>query len=341
MILLESRVEVVGPIEAEVEVEVEVARDVSRQDGRDRVVDVARVAAAHGGIGPARFQIVTEDHALRLAQRPRTGHAAFDDACRVEATDEDALRYWLGADEAAAILTLPEAYGAAWSLAVEPWHVELRLRAGAELKALGLIERLRGVARPADSLPPLISELDAAVQCIGMLAGRSERLAASWRARLGPLGLISAPPVWRPDPTYVAMLGHGRSRATLDFPWLAAPLPAERLRTRLAIEWPRDGTAVACPASWPRGTRPRIDGLSEREVDGWVTLADRAGTELLRLDCDLPALTDAQVDWLIVGEHQLAIGWERIVEDVDRLQAALALLARWNDRARRGDGPFR
>ena len=234
MILLDSRVEVMGPAEAEVEVEVEVVRDISRQDGRDRVIDTARIAAMHGGIGDARFQVATENHALRLVPGPRTGHAAFDEACRVDATDEDALRYWLGADEAAAILTLPAAYGAAWSLAVEPWHVELRICAGVEVKGLGLIERLRRAPRPADALPPLIADVDAAVRCIGLLASRSHRLAGTWRTRLAPLGLIAAPPVWGTAPTYVATLGHGRSRATLDFPWLAAPLPAERLRTRFA-----------------------------------------------------------------------------------------------------------
>jgi len=341
MILLDSRVEVMGPAEAEVEVEVEVVRDISRQDGRDRVIDTARIAAMHGGIGDARFQVATENHALRLVPGPRTGHAAFDEACRVDATDEDALRYWLGADEAAAILTLPAAYGAAWSLAVEPWHVELRICAGVEVKGLGLIERLRRAPRPADALPPLIADVDAAVRCIGLLASRSHRLAGTWRTRLAPLGLIAAPPVWGTAPTYVATLGHGRSRATLDFPWLAAPLPAERLRTRLTIEWPFDGVVVACPGSWPRGTRPRADELSEREVDGWYTLADPAGAELLRTRCDMASLTEAQVDWLLIGEQQLAIGWERIMEDGPRLQAALLLLARWSDHALRSDGPFR
>lgn len=341
MILLDSRVEVVGPAEAEVEVEVEVVRDVSRQDGRDRVIDTVRIGAAHGGIGGARFQITTEDHTFRLAPSPRTGHAAFDEACRVEGTEEDALRYWLGVDEAAAILTLPAAYGRAWSLAVEPGHVELCIRVGVEVKGLGLLDRLRRVERPADSLPPLISDVDVAVRCIGMLAGRSTRLAGAWRTRLRPLGLLEAPPVWCADPTYVATLGLGRFRARLDFPWRADPLSAERLRTRLVVEWPHEGVAVACPVSWPRGTRPHVDDLSEREIDGWYTLTDRAGAEALRLSCDLQALTDAEIDWLIIGEHQLAIGWERIVEEGHLLQQALALLARWSERSIRNDGPFR
>ena len=53
------------------------------------------------------------------------------------------------------------------------------------------------------------------------------------------------------------------------------------------------------------------------------------------------ALAAAGVDWLLVGDGLLAIGWERIEEDAAKLAGAVGLLARWAEQAAATSGPYR
>ena len=53
------------------------------------------------------------------------------------------------------------------------------------------------------------------------------------------------------------------------------------------------------------------------------------------------ALAAVGVDWLLVGDGLLAIGWERIEDDAAKLASALGLLARWAEQAAAANGPYR
>ena len=67
-------------------------------------------------------------------------------------------------------------------------------------------------------------------------------------------------------------------------------------------------------------------GATEHELAGLTTLARR--------------VDELAVDWVIAAHGELAIGWERITEDVDLLARACAALDEWAEAAV-VEGPYR
>jgi hypothetical protein len=306
------------------------------------VDDEAVVTVSHHGCGAMVAHVRAGSYFFALGRQDlRLGHAAFDDRYLVKADELAALRYWLSEVEADAMLASYEPTSLVpWELTVTPTEIRLKRteRLAVERGSSTGYVLLDALPKGASSVDVdaldltmwarLITDTDRAVRTAAILAHRGERLATAWRERLTPLGLTDAEPVWSTDERYGATLACGRARIRVDFPWSMPPLPAGRLRTRLAIEWPHDGTAAVWPTSWRRRDRPEIDDDEPREVDGWRAAA--AGTDVLATLPDLgAALTAAGVEWLVATPRRLAIGWEQIVDDPERLTAACALLRRW------------
>ena len=329
-VVLEDAAVVLGGVEVHVRVE----RSASLHKNQLHLDDRAVVTTLHRGCGGMTAQIRAGSYFVALGRQDEpVGHAAFDDRYLVKTRQLAALRYWLGAVEADAMLASYDPTSLVpWELKVTPHELRLERveRAIFDRTGLAAVVSLASMDLSSDLTlrPRLVNDTDRAVRTAAILAHRGERLATAWRERLTPLGLTDAEPVWSTDERYGATLACGRARIRVDFPWSMPPLPAGRLRTRLAIEWPHDGTAAVWPTSWRRRDRPEIDDDEPREVAGWSAAA--AGTDVLATLPDLgAALTAAGVEWLVATPRRLAIGWEQIVDDPERLTAACALLRRW------------
>jgi len=325
-----------------VTVRVRVERTAAWGDSILYVDDEAVVTAPHRGCGELVAHVRAGSYFFALGRQDlKLGHAAFDDRYLVKTHEPAALRYWLSEVEADAMLASYEPTSLVpWELTVTPTEIRLErteriaVDRNEDMGSRILDELTAGLTHmrletmDLTAWPSLVTDRDRAVRTAATLARRGERLAAAWRDRLTPLGLTDAEPVWSTDERYGATLAYGRARIRVDFPWSMPPLASTCLRTRLAIEWPHDGTAAVWPSSWRRRDRPDLDDGEPRAVDGWRAAA--AGTDVLETLPDLgAALTAAGVEWLVATPRRLAIGWEQIVDDPERLTAACALLRRW------------
>jgi hypothetical protein len=333
-----------------VQVHVVVTRSLEYVDRQPLLRDEAIVRAAHAGCGGLEVEAAAGSYFFTLGrQDATTGHTAFDDRYIVKASDEVALRYWLGADEADTLLSTYDPHAAnPFRLKVDAR--ELRLSASCQIgnwtapEGVAADEHL-GRVEPGEhpwlTAPIQISRLDEAVRAVGVLAGRGARLAASWRDLLTPLGAIESDPIWRADGQYRLSIERGRRPVQVDFPWHLSPLRRDGLRTRLSIAWPDDSNAVIWPRTWSRWSRPTLDRARDLDLPAPWHGIGRAAEPLLGLPQLPAALTAAGVDWLLAGEGRLAIGWERIVDEREPLAAAIALLTRWAEHRAQATGPYR
>jgi hypothetical protein len=309
-----------------VRVRVERIIDPMNRDGGLRA-DRATISAPHAGCGELELEAAAGSYFFALGRQDAiTGHAAFDDRYIVKTNHEEAMRYWFGADEAASVLTTydPRALDP-YAMAVDP-H-EVRLTASWHQ------------VDPAEPSP--VTGVEEAVLAVAHLARRGARLAAHWRERLAPLGLVEADAIWRADDGYALTVERGRTRVRVDFPWRLSPLRNRGLRTRLRVPWSDAGEAVIWPRAWSWRSLPRLARGRTLELPGpWrAEVHDaQALAALPELSAGLSALA---VDWLIAGDGHLAIGWERIVDEPARLAAAIGQLARWSEHVAPRTGPYR
>ena len=309
------------------------------------IIERVTISAGHAGCGTLELEAAAGSYFFALGRQDAlTGHPAFDDRYIVKTSDEEAMRFWFGEHELDAVLASYDArsldpYALTFEadtvrLVASWWHEHLR--DGAELDRDFAV----GVA-PAARTQSKITRLDEAVAAVAFLAGRGARLAAEWRARLEPLGPTEAGAVWRTDDRYALTVERGRTTVRLDFPWQLHPLRRRGLRTRLTVPWPDPGAAVIWPRSWSWRARPRLArGVDLDLRPPWHGEA-RDAAALVALPGLPAALTAIGVDWLLVGDGSLAIGWDRIVADRDRLAAAIAQLARWVEHVAPATGPYR
>ncbi len=333
---------------AGVDVRLVMIRELMVVDGAASTVDRARVSAAHAGCGELEVEAQAGSYFFALGrQDAMTGHAGLDDRYIVKTNDEDALRYWLGDVEGDAVMTTYDPHALdPFALTVSPTEIVLeatfqpRDSLHQPVRPAGLSAR-EILADPRASGPHGVTRVDEAVTAVATLAGRGARLAARWRALLEPVGVVEAGPAWRTDDGYGLTLERGRHRIRVDFPWKLHPLRRRGLRTRVATAWPDAGVAVVWPRTWSWRSRPRLArGLELALPPPWY--GEARDVAALTSLADLPSsLTAIGCDWLLVADGQLAVGWERIVEDRDRLAAATALLARWAERVAPTAGPYR
>lgn len=352
-----------------IEVHVRVDRGELVLKGGTYLTDRAAVCAPHAGCGDLDLHVAAGSYFFPVGrQDARTGHASFDDRYIVKANDLDALRYWFGALEAEAMLATYDPHALdPFALHVSSSHVRLtastdRSVSAASARAPGGLDFSIGAAlldhRRADAItdgiavrwgavPCLVTGIDRAVAAAATLAGRGARLAAGWRELLAPLGVVEAGAVWRTDEAYAVVLERGRTRVRVDFPWRLAPLRRRGLRTRLRVPWPDHGAAVvtrrprAAPWWWSWRSRPRLAGGRRLALSSpWQGVA-REAPALAALPRLGPALDALGVDWLLAGEGTLAVGWERIVDERESLDAAATQLERWSEHVARATGPYR
>ena len=330
-----------------VEVRVVVERALVIVNKTRSLEDHATITAAHVGCGDLTIEAAAGSYFFALGrQDATTGHARFDERYIVKTDDEAALRYWFGEAEADAFLATYDPHELEpYTLTVTPTEVCARMAKAYtpddSIPAPGPHGLGRVLSGPWLTLPMAVTRVDEAVRAVATIAGRGARLAASWRERLAPLGLVESGEAWRTDERYALVVARGRARIRIDFPWRLAPLPGTGLRTRLAIDWPDDGVAVIWPQAWGRRQRPQLADARELALPGPWAGAGRGADALLGLPDLAGALTAAGVDWLVAGDRALAIGWDGIVDDTARLTAALALLARWADHLAAPISPYR
>lgn len=308
--------------------------------------DGVNVVASSPGCGELTIDVVAGARWMGFGKnRVVTGVAAFDDQYVVTTSDERIAPWWFGPAEAKAMAaTYDPTALMPFALRLAPGLIQLVAGGITEL-ALPISWRDRDSPRYqhylAHGAPPMaVTHIDEAIRAAGFIAGRNLRLAARWRELLAPHGLVAAGPAWRTDDQYALVVERGRSKIIVDFPWRVAALSTTGLRTRLAVRWPVDGAAAIWPRAWSRRQRPRIDGNRSLDLAApWHGVARGAVLDGLR---DVgSALAAAGVDWLLVGDGLLAIGWERIEDDAARLAGAVGLLARWAEQAAATNGPYR
>lgn len=295
--------------------------------GIDEVcVDRADVTAEQQGCGELELTATPGTYFFRLGRQDELlGHRAFDDRFIVKTNDAGAARFWIDRVAADAMLaTFDPLSLAPFALSLEPGTIRCFAR-----------------TNPAriDDRPerPTVNRLDDAINAVGVLANRGERLADEWRGRLTPLGLIAAGSRWRADDAYSVELERGRSHVRIDFPWQLPAIRRRGLRTRARIARTGDVIAALWRDDLPRTERPTIDADDRAARRGWHARATSADATLPDLD---RTLEHARPDWVLVDHESIAIGWESIVENVDQLGAAMAALARWAE-VDTSIGPFR
>lgn len=323
---------------------VERVRDPFNRDG-GMMVECATVHAAHDW-GPLAVEAAAGSYFFAFGRQDAlVGHPGFDDRYIVKTSDEVALRYWFGLDEAEAVLATYDPHALhPYALTIEPGQI--RLVASWHYPTWPPPERIpvRGIGAAITgewTTPSLVTRLDEAIAAVAHLAGRGRRLATGWRDRLASLGLVEAQESFATDERYALTLERGRTRIRLDFPWQVPALRSHGLRTRLTIPWPDPGAAVLWPRTWSWRARPRIDrGRDLRLPAPWHGEAHDAEA-LLSLPQREELLTALGIEWLIVGDGRLAVGWERIVDDPERLGAVVTQLARWAEWVAPTRGPYR
>ncbi|HVV84925.1 MAG TPA: hypothetical protein VHE35_17795 [Kofleriaceae bacterium] len=324
-----------------VTVRVTITRELTRVDRNGTLIDHAEVRARERW-GPLELEAEAGSYFFALGRQDAlVGHAGFDDRYIVKASDEDALRYWFGPTEADAVLMTYDANALhPYALTVDGEGIRLvgRWPHGEwnETSAFAV-----NLAAGALILPVLVTRLDEAIAAVATLAGRGRRLAGAWRERLRALGPVEGSDAWATDEAHGFTVERGRTRIRVDFPWQLSPLRRRGLRTRLAIAWPDAGAAAIWPRAWTWRAYPRIDHGQDLKLPApWHGKGH--ATEVLAALPDLPAaLAAAGIEWLTVGGGRLAVGWERIVDERDRLAAAAAQLERWSEQVAATRGPYR
>jgi|JI10StandDraft_1071094.scaffolds.fasta_scaffold15785_6 hypothetical protein len=308
--------------------------------------DVVTILAGSPACGELTIDVVAGARWMGFGKnRIVTGVTAFDDHYVVTTSDERIAAWWFGPAEAEALAaTYDPTALTPFALRLAPGVITL-VAGGVTTIMLPISWQDRDAPQHqhylAHGSPPLAAtHIDEAIHAAGFIAGRNLRLAARWRDLLAPHGLIAAGPAWRTDDQYALVVERGRTKLVIDFPWRLAALASTGLRTRLAVRWPVAGAAAIWPRTWSRRQRPRVDGDRALHLAApWHGVA--RGAALDGLSDIGGALAAVGVDWLLVGDGLLAIGWEDVEEDPARLARALGLLARWAEQTAAASGPYR
>jgi hypothetical protein len=304
----------------------------------EQMVDTALIGAPLPGLGDFALTAYAGSYFFALGRKDVTlGNVGFDDRYIVKTDHAAMARHWFTDDECAAVLATYDPHATdPFRLVIKPGLVLL------EATARQAMDGELGGAPAADARQPfMVHRIDEATHAAAAVANRGRTLASWWRDRLASRGLIESGARWRTDDDYVLTLAHGRHSVRIDFPWQLAALARRGLRTRCAIEWPDAARVAIWPSQSSRRDRPRLDDAAAwRLPSPWRAVGiDTASIAALP---DLAArLTGLGVDWLLAGDLRLAIGWERIVDDADRLAQASATLARWAESMTASDAPYR
>ncbi len=288
----------------------------------------ATVTAALPGCARLTAWIAPGSYFIGLGRQDELlGHPAFDDRYIVKTRDAALLRFWLGDDELDAILAT-YAPGA-----LEPFTLDIE-RGGVTLVSASSFE----------AEPQHPAHLDDAIQAAAWLAGRPRRLATQWRERLAPLGDVTAGTSFSVDGDFALRID-GRAPVEVTFPDAVPVVRRRGLRTQLGAS--RDpAPAQPIGALWrptlPAPDRPprskvRVARFTLAGLDGYDHPTPWLAAALAPVE---RALARAAPDAITIDATCVALRWERIVDDVERLRAGVAVVQALVA-APTGDGPYR
>jgi len=262
-------------------------------------------------------------------QDVKVGHADFDDRYIVKTPDLALVRFWLGLPELEAILATYD------PVTATPFG--LVIRDGRATFATG--------SRPARSgdLPDSVPRRDEAIAAAVKLAGCEARELDAWRIRAAELGGRVVGDRWSWTGQLAIVFGDDDDdQVQLDFslgtPWSRRSGP----RTRVWLpRTERNRRMMALSRqSLPTSERPRLaDDVGETHALGPLSgqVADSGwGSDALLRFGNLDELAIAAgIDWAVVDEATVMVGWDALETRTPRLRTAVGVvrdLERWVSR---------
>ncbi len=347
---------------------------------RDRhtvLEEAVSISVPHRGCGELTATMFAGHYFAKLGRQDELiSHRQADDRYIVKTNESEALQFWMDATMGDALLSTYDPVAARpFALEITPTLIKFSCVHRTDTIRLELRELLD---EPRE-LPTLakrrlqIAKIDEAIAAAVVFAQRGPALARNWTQKLASLKPTATPAAWTTNGDGTFLLRPNQNTIQVDFPWRLPQLKRGGFRTRLCVLLPHVLNAtlvrnrrelVRTPARPPElaaapapavgvmaadlirvATQPAPRPLPPIHLDHALSIAGLQGRgaspqELAGLSTLARRIDELAVDWVIAAQGAIAIGWDRIVEDVDLLARACAALDEWAESAA-AVGPYR